>query len=367
LKIELKKAQRQKSKINKELARFEEHKDLIKENEMLEEKKSDLKDEKKEISDDIRKFNNKAIVLLAEDILEKIFLDVEDKDFAKIKPKTKNKIVENIFKEMECICGTNFERESEEYKKLEKWKEEEGEMFDNKISEFRDCLIKAREYISNNKEKGRQLLSDFSTVEENIEEINSKVERLESKLDNVPDEEFSSKREYKDELIKKINDLERDREDLKEKLEKVNENITDKEKKQREKRKEKNIKNEYIKKLELTKNTLNELEKIKLDFIEDIKADLEKEATKIFKEIIDVNTKKAFKKIEVNEDYSLEIIGWNDKPFLANISAGQRQIMSLAFITALAKIAGGNDTLEIPLFMDTPFGRLSGAHRDNLL
>ena len=41
--------------------------------------------------------------------------------------------------------------------------------------------------------------------------------------------------------------------------------------------------------------------------------------------------------------------------------------MSVAFIAALAKVASGKDFLEMPLFMDTPFGRLSFGHRENLL
>lgn len=41
--------------------------------------------------------------------------------------------------------------------------------------------------------------------------------------------------------------------------------------------------------------------------------------------------------------------------------------MSIAFIAALAGAAAGTDVLEMPLFMDTPFGRLSREHRRNLL
>ncbi len=41
--------------------------------------------------------------------------------------------------------------------------------------------------------------------------------------------------------------------------------------------------------------------------------------------------------------------------------------MSIAFIAALAGAAAGTDVLEMPLFMDTPFGRLSQEHRKNLI
>ena len=41
-------------------------------------------------------------------------------------------------------------------------------------------------------------------------------------------------------------------------------------------------------------------------------------------------------------------------------SAGERQVLSLAFITGMSKVTGE----EAPLVMDTPFGRLSSAHRE---
>jgi len=41
--------------------------------------------------------------------------------------------------------------------------------------------------------------------------------------------------------------------------------------------------------------------------------------------------------------------------------------MSISFIAALARTASRGGQIEIPLFMDTPFGRLSFEHRQNLI
>ena len=41
--------------------------------------------------------------------------------------------------------------------------------------------------------------------------------------------------------------------------------------------------------------------------------------------------------------------------------------MSISFIAALAQVASKDSLLEMPLFMDTPFGRLSYEHRQNLI
>ena len=55
------------------------------------------------------------------------------------------------------------------------------------------------------------------------------------------------------------------------------------------------------------------------------------------------------RKIVVEDDYSLQVLDPWGKPFLANISAGQRQVASISFILALARAAAGGQVLEMPL------------------
>lgn len=117
----------------------------------------------------------------------------------------------------------------------------------------------------------------------------------------------------------------------------------------------------------LARETLEALSDVYLEFTHEIKNVIGESATNIFNKLLDDEGRMNLRKIIVNEDYSLEVLDRWGRPFLANISAGQRQIMSIAFITALAMAASKNDRLEIPLFMDTPFGRLSYEHRKNLI
>lgn len=120
-----------------------------------------------------------------------------------------------------------------------------------------------------------------------------------------------------------------------------------------------------------------------LQYIEDLKANLERvfteysdemrqqltaEATAIFKELIDRKDKDLINRIDINEKYEIEIIGWDQINITQDISQGQRQVVALSFITALAKLAsGGSKDIDFPLFMDTPFGRISGNNRDHLI
>ena len=103
------------------------------------------------------------------------------------------------------------------------------------------------------------------------------------------------------------------------------------------------------------------------EFRSEVKRKLGSSATVILGKLLDSESKKGLREIVVNDDYSLQILDRRGEPFLANISAGQRQIMSISFISALARAAAGGQMLEMPLFMDSPFGRLSFVHRSNLI
>lgn len=112
------------------------------------------------------------------------------------------------------------------------------------------------------------------------------------------------------------------------------------------------------------------LKHISKDFNFDMRRLLGDETTSIFKMLIDPKDKELIKTVEINEKLEIKVIGHNNITLLNNLSQGQGQILSLAFITALAKLAVKNDgknTIDYPLFMDSPFNRLSGKNRDGLI
>ena len=130
---------------------------------------------------------------------------------------------------------------------------------------------------------------------------------------------------------------------------------------------EEGVKSELLAAANLASDTFTALDNIFQSFTQDMKHQLGEQASKIMSHLLDKEGRFSLSRIVVKDDYSLQVNDLRDEPFLANISAGQRQIISLCFITALAQVANGSDRFEIPLFMDTPFGRLSFEHRDNLI
>lgn len=84
--------------------------------------------------------------------------------------------------------------------------------------------------------------------------------------------------------------------------------------------------------------------------------------------LISEKDKKVISQIIINENYEIQARGWNDISIFRDISSGQKQMLSLAFVSALAKVASNNNSvIDMPLFMDTPFAKLDGNNRDSLI
>jgi DNA sulfur modification protein DndD len=126
-------------------------------------------------------------------------------------------------------------------------------------------------------------------------------------------------------------------------------------------------KTELAERVELALRTYEALDQVKQEFTGEVKTRLSHDASEVFGRLLDEEGRSMLRKIVVQDDYSLQVLDPWGKPFLANISAGQRQVASIAFILALASAAAGGEVLEMPLFMDTPFGKLSWQHRENLI
>jgi DNA sulfur modification protein DndD len=139
------------------------------------------------------------------------------------------------------------------------------------------------------------------------------------------------------------------------------------ENKRKEEERKEGIKSELSKRAALASETHAALCAIYDEFAEEIKRVIGESSTEYFQQFIDREGAETLRQIIVNNDYSLQILDRWGRPFLADISAGQRQIMSISFIAALAKAAAKGDIFEMPFFMDTPFGRLSYEHRKNLI
>jgi DNA sulfur modification protein DndD len=113
-------------------------------------------------------------------------------------------------------------------------------------------------------------------------------------------------------------------------------------------------------KLELAKNAAQAIDDTYDRFADEMRLQIEAQTNEIFRSLIWKDSH--FERINLGSDYNLEIIDRYGMAARPELSAGERQVLSLSFITAMAQVSGE----EAPLVMDTPFSRLSKHHRESI-
>lgn len=280
-------------------------------------------------------------------------------------------LLEKILKDKTCICGNKFEKDSESYEiisdLIKQYSRSELSSFINIFrSRIRDYYDNRQDYMNDME----NILEKIRDVEDEIEELNIELKRINDTIDEKSQSEENLKylKEQHGEIKKKEEEAkiqlkiaEKTFENLKNEKAKLQDEI-DKLLKEEASLRVENSKLNYIRDLK------NNFEKILADYSQEMREKISSEATYLFKNMISEKDKNLIERIDITDNYEIKVKGWNDSAMTSDISAGQRQVVSLAFVIALAKAASNsNKKMNIPLFMDTPFGRISGENRDNLI
>lgn len=269
----------------------------------------------------------------------------------------KEQFINDLIERDYCICGqkiSEIKGAKEHLLSLIK---------DSYASKFEDMIIKLTGDIRsiNNISKRQQVNLDrlckekanFQTKKEDldrqIDEINRKLEGSPS-IDIVNIEKNLSKFEEN----QKINErrIERIRFEIEDLERKISEKIAEREKEEKKQEKLQLL----SRKEELARKASTAVLKIKEDFYEQTRLRIEEETKKVFSDLAWKHDQ--FQDIRLDPDFHLEVIDLWGLPSREELSAGERQILSLAFICAMVNLSGE----ESPIIMDTPFGRLSSNH-----
>ncbi|MBK3333127.1 DNA sulfur modification protein DndD [Persephonella atlantica] len=349
------------------LREIEEIEEDIKEKDRLESKLENLKNELDGVYNQLSERINSSFILIGNLAIEKseelIKNSLQNTD--EIPTKYIIKLIEKILAEKKCICEIEINPELREkliYKKIELSKEKDKDkteeiLFDlyNKIPDLKTEKERVLNTLMENFQRKSKIKDEIDKIQRQIDELEQKlmkhdienVKKLQNRLINLS-QEYGS-------LKEKISSKEDILKDLKVEIETLRREILEEEKKQKEiseLKKKKDLAEEILKQLEIV------YEKLSIG----LKKEIEEEATSIFKSLI--RKKEFFQRIELSEDYILKLIDiFGDKEAKTEISAGERQVLSLSFILALAKVS----KKEAPIVMDTPFGRLDPEHRQNIL
>jgi DNA sulfur modification protein DndD len=229
------------------------------------------------------------------------------------------------------------------------------------LSEILGDLNQVKQYNMQLPSRLKKLLSDWMTSLTELEDIAGRLEDVHSQIKKVGDTDISKLEASRKECEEDERGLIREQAEIESAMRNFNDHIKALEKELKSVTKTKTAAGEFARLSNLTEMSIAVFEAVYEEFAKRKREEIREELRKIFYKLI--WKKDQFPDVGLTDDYSLEIFDRYGSPAREELSAGERQILSLSFITAMAFVTGGT----IPLIMDTPFGRLFKEHRLNIV
>lgn len=366
---ELKQAQREKKDIDEKLDKFQEIRELVEERKEIEKQESELHERLISLESECRQKSHRTAFGLIKKTLQEVYCNIDARrEKGDIPPVLRSDLIQQLLESHTCICGRELKEGTASFQKILEWmsKTPKSNETDAALHIWKQLDAILREIPVQHKDAENHLIQ--------YADSRDKLKRLDMRLETIS--ELIGKNERSDavELDKMRERLEQKQIQLtseqirrQEELDALQLVLAELSRKRQLLENDASIRDALIRRSQKAREIKDALKEVFDSFKQEAAEIISLYATEIMKRLLDKESQKNLRGIVVEDNYSLQIVDQWDGQFLANISAGQRQIMSIAFITALAKAASGNRILEMPIFMDTPFGRLSLEHRNNLI
>jgi len=366
---EIRLAQQEIDKTDKELIKFNEIRHLLEKRRSLEKELQDLEQQRDEALNEMRNLVLKTTALIVAPTVINVFAHIEkQKQRGEIPSEIRRDLIERIITEQRCICGNEICEGTDAYSHIIAWLKRTSDVStqDAALNLWR-YLAEVRNHFSDDADLVEKQLQQYGNRTSSMANINRGLDNVRNQIGSSERQDATKLDRQRKKLQESIISLEAEARTKQIQLEQLHQE-NDRHRALLKEEKLKVGKNDELSRRSiLARDTLDALEGIYQQFTHEIKELIGKSATQLFRELLDKEGRENLRTIVVNDDYSLQVLDRYKKPFLANISAGQRQIMSISFIAALARTASRGENIEVPLFMDTPFGRLSYEHRQNLI
>lgn len=366
---ELDRAEQEKEDLDKKLKKYRGIRELVEKREVLDERVGQLESELQDLRAELRNRLSQSSMLLCSAPIHAVFSHIDKrKKKGEIPPEIRYELIEKLLADKVCICGRRICEGTQEHERLQEWLRK---VTDPNLGEAAWDLWGHLAGIMRQEENVER---SAETALQNFGRKNSELEKVRRQLQRVSDQIGEDARDDALHLEKQRKKVEADildrtvqKKRLEERQTELGGDIQTLEAQKAKLDKERGLQNELSRRHTVVQGAYSALSSVAADFTREARQTIALEATTFLHEFLDEDSRGLFQAVVVNDDYSLQILDQHGMPTLANISAGQRQLVSIAFIAALAKTAAAGQLLEMPLFMDTPFGRLSLDHRLSLI
>ncbi len=285
----------------------------------------------------------------------------EKRERGEIPSSIRQQFIQDLLHQMRCICGRPFHDGSPEHQRLLNL------MSGSMPGSLEDDVLDTASALRTFAERIERQQTDIDATMLRRAALVDIIKALEAELDDVgrqlkgsPLEEVSKLEEQRQDFLADIDSYNVEIGSLSERTEKLSREIGELEKTIPRAQKAEQRGQLLGMKLDLAQRSADAIGEMYTVFADDMRQRIEAKTRDIFKLLVWKDSH--FTDVSLGPDFNLEVIDRYGMPARPELSAGERQVLSISFITAMSRISEE----EAPLVMDTPFGRLSSHHRNSI-
>lgn len=364
---EIKDAEEQVQDIDKELQNIKESRDLAEKRKQIESTLEQLRQDKSDTQREIRSIANQGFIPMAKSAVDKA-LDTLDKNEISEAPEP---LLQKLLENMRCICGRSIHDGSPAHQEIRSLlaKAVSSQSATVVRDTYSDLKHVSRTQLKEIPTGLRSALSENQRIDRKMAAEEASLKEISEELKGLDQDKVRGLQNDRDQSLQKIGELKSEISHAQEDIEKINKEIIELTKKiKKAETVESGI--EQLKNCwELAEDALKAMEKIHELFAENMQERVEPKVQDIFKKLVWKSSH--FQRVRLSKEFELQVIDRFGEQARPELSAGERQVLSLAFIVAMAQVAAEKMPLNMenepfPIVMDTPFGRLSREPRENI-
>nr|WP_134901147.1 hypothetical protein [Lactiplantibacillus plantarum] len=311
--------------------------------------------------------------ILSRDIFDKTLVQVKDMR-EKQRDVFAKQVLQQSLQNGKCMmCGNDLGKDPQAQKHVQ-------QLLDNyhssELSGILDLIEGANDRISEDyKRLPDKMNSNYQYLVSSVDKVQKAQTSIDKKMDLVSSnlEKINNLIDKEDHTLPKLKQDIQDKQFLitknNAKIAQLVENLANNQKDRDTKIKKQNQLNVKRQIAEKTNYLETRLRQILNDYDSNARKELAHQVRVLFNQLVTGQDQHLIRQITISDNYDMQIIGDNAANLLNDISEGQKQVLSLAFIFALAKLAskGRKGEIDFPLFVDTPFARLDSQIRDHII
>ncbi|QLH84809.1 AAA family ATPase [Halosimplex pelagicum] len=276
-------------------------------------------------------------------------------------PKIQDWFIQELINRGTCICGADLDSNEEKIEHLQELEQEMSIVMQENLEGKAELprIIRDGGDAMNQLITNRQKMSEQS---EELEEVDIELRDISSELKNydLPEDVDVSKLEsQREDLEDRISEMHEEVGKLRGEINTLDDEIEELDESWREEAAKEDKHRVLMEKLEFVEDADTELSSIKETILAKIREDTEQNMNQYFNDLI---WKDEDYTIELGDDYTVSVFGRHGDNKIGSLSAGEKQVLALSFMSALTKISGFN----APILIDTPLGRISSKPKNRI-